>query len=372
MHFIKAIQVLGLSSMLIALGHAEKTAVPEAVITYTNTYDSNQLVKNACQAILDLDKSALKLFSLVIDTITMDNAPEFDALFQANKYKLAKKIQKHTLSLPNFSNINEVMTIHIHDDGMGHPLKFNLYNLVAVSMILNTWDIRTQEEAIIALDSVQKILTSIDNMLPSDLKEGLEPFRVVDEEIPLSFTNQITLLHYEDSRRIIKSLVAVKQHMRSDLIPILHLAQLAVKDGLTENERLELDDDYRDKTSNFRSKLYTDPNYQIQTNIPIYHDIKLNFRLKDQIYTYFFPNIDLTTLQLDSDHLLDISSAITAYKHLSLTYIWLTTWIVTGTTLLSEVSDEAASQQNLSNILSALDKSGPQKALFLEKINNAH
>lgn len=368
MSFIKTIQILGLSSVLIAAGYAAEITVPPVVITYSNSADTTQFIKASYRTTLDLEKQVLKLFQLIVDAASAGTNQEVDAQFQAKKYEIEKKINKSRLSLDVFSQQQEEITINIHDVN-GNQLKFKLHCLLAEALNIMQTNVSTQENASAAVHSLKEALAVIDNMLPSNSQyAGIEKFIVLDEEIPQSFTNQITLLNHEDSSVLIESLVTLNWQIRKDLMNMLHLAQFVVQGGLTGDELLELGRDYDSKIWDFIYNIWGS-GYKIKTNIPLFHDMNLQFRLHDKIYNYFFPKIDLAALHLDSDNILEPSSAWLALDHIVYTYTWLTEWIITGNTLLSNANTP---QQDFAKILSVVDLNVKKKAIFLEKIKNFH
>lgn len=357
----KIIQSIGLSIFYAISVHAASMQ-PTAMIMGSNGFGV-RVIKKAYNTMLKMDKGIFKLLDITHLSIVEGDTSDRDTAFQAKKYLLEKNLTKPKLSFRVFGN--QEMTIHINY-GTNH-LKFILHNLQSEVTSLSQTNVHTSQEANAAILVLKNIASTVDLMLPSDLtEEALTRFSVPDKfETFDEHLNEIALFQPGDNTALLQSLIELRLKLKGHLNDMTHIAQFAAQQGHTEEELYELESEYNSKTSDFFYKILTGQ-YEINTQIPLFHDVKFTFRLNKQPKEYFFPKLDLDALQLISDNLIDTESKISSLKHLVAVLSWAQLWIITGKTQLSEINWD-----NLDPwILSALDLDPKQKTMLFKNIQN--
>ncbi|BCA94422.1 hypothetical protein TUM19329_07830 [Legionella antarctica] len=365
MYFIKGLQLFVLITFLSASLYAEKP--PTATITLSNSYETIGLIKEAHKIILRVDESIAKLMYLAMNVIAMEEfPPEIEAKFQAKKYKIATEL--HQLQL-NLNVFRSDITITTYDDDTKSYLKFGLPNLTEEAANLYRTRIRTKQEAVEAIDVLKNLLNRVNVSLPSDLNDdSLKNFLVLKPTLVNSDLTQISFTHREDTVSLINALVDLKWRVTEHLNAVIRLAKIAAKGEQTQETLEALDLEYQSKVSDFFWPLIME-GYKLNTNISVYHDIKLVLPLPKGMHKdYFFPQIDLVTLQLEADNISSFTSTLSSLEHLRVAFSWSSLWIITNDAVLSDVVD---SVYDFSKILSSLNLNTSQKALILKRIKSS-
>lgn len=359
LHFT-AILLLFVSVVFSVSGYATELN-PVTMITLINTNnqsslattDQSVLIKKAYKSLLSMDKQTLKILEIAARALSEGPTAEADAEFQRKKYRIEKELLKQTLVLGAFGY--QELYFRIYDHRQHRSLAFYLNSLTADATSLSfTTSILTSTEAKAALVALQNILGRIDLMLPSDdSAEALNQFVG-----PMNFEsqagkNQIILQRKKDGDALIKALVQLKQAINADLNDLVRLVQLVLTTNPSEAELNKLESEYETKTRAFYYNVASN-HYQLKTDIPLFHDIQFTIQLPQQVKKYFFPTIDLVSLELDTDNLLDIVTAVATYRHLILAYEWSKLWAVTGQSQLFDVDNELSSNDFLKNNLPSL------------------
>jgi hypothetical protein len=325
---------LGLSSLTQAANNNQSEHT--AVITFN---DSAQFIAYAAyKPIVTMEKPIVKMFHLAINLIANGNDSDIDYLnskFQTEKYKIASMLHNTKLQLAPFLQ-NEI-TIDIPDDGNGNHLKFSIPRFEPLDTDFFKSSINTVENANETIAKVNALIKKIDNILPSDTSNAvLLRFVVLDQAEDLKSDNltHIIMTHKEDSKALVESLVKLHNNITYSLKQMAKLAQTAANGKNTEEVMRLLDEEYSAQVMSFIETFYN-LSYTAFNSIKLFNDIKLIFQKDGQSHKYYFPKVDLTTLDLVDANILDIYAASSSLASLQFAYLWAVQWAVTGNLPLS-------------------------------------
>lgn len=315
---------------------------PAAVITFNNP--AKLIVYSAYKTITHLDKPLDKLLNLAMKSITEADSPstDFDYLnlkFQAKKQEIAQVLYKSRILMPPLFRYE--IGIEIKEDGFGNHVMFDVPSIDFSVLLLG--NIRSVNSANNAMNQLAVLIQKIESLLPSDTSMSqLNKFTKpqVLQHPSVNEMSRLTIMHAEDGRAILKTLIALQQNMKMELQQLVDLAQLAANGTHTEQELEVLDNEYGQKCWSVFMSTFSDE-YNPLKNIKLFHDITLNFEMNGKTREYFFPQIDLATLNLDTDNILDIEASAISIRHIIFAMTWIMDWSITGTTRLSEIDNHS-------------------------------
>ncbi|MCW8408816.1 hypothetical protein OQJ13_07510 [Legionella sp. PATHC035] len=313
---------------------------PAAVITFNNPGVAKLIVFAAYKTITHMDKPIYKLLNLAEKSIAEADSTttDFDYLnlkFQAKKQEISDVLLKSKISMSSL--FRHEMAIEIKEDGFGNHLMFFVPAIDFSDLLRNS--ISSVDEANKTIAQLAVLIQKIDNALPSTTSHDQLNKFTNPEALPQLSSNEmsrLTIMHAEDSRAILKTLIALEQNIKSELHKLLALAQLAANGKHTEQEMEVLDNEYGQRCWLIFMSVLSD-DYNPLRNIRLFHDISLNFEMNGKTREYFFPQIDLVSLNLDTDNILYIDAAILSIRHTIFAITWMIDWSITGSTRLSEI-----------------------------------
>ncbi|MBL7527536.1 hypothetical protein [Legionella bononiensis] len=358
MSFIKSVFCFFLCLLFCIPVHAENTATkPTARITLASP-DLLYIIEKANKAVIHIDqqmKSLLNLAAVVLAMGTYD--PHINARFQAKKFSLVNYLKPLKLHVLGYKDV----TIDLYDNSDQAHLHFYLPNLTDTAEMLLSSDISNPERAFETLGYLTDLLKEIKERLPSNItSESLHRFLVDGARNADTNDAQIQLLRLEDRDALLQSLVELEKELSRQLTKLIEITKLATQPDRSKEEREQLDQAYSDNAEIFWQMRTT--GFALKTEIPIFHDTQLT--MKDK--TYFFPQIDLSTLKLESDDLLSIETTIMAFEHSVTAYYWALSWMINNKARLDEIQ---TSRDDLLAALSSFKGTAEQKKNLLKKIS---
>lgn len=358
MSFIKSVFCFSLSFLFWMPAHAEDTAIkPTASITLISP-DLFRIIEKSNKAVVNMDRQMIHLcLSAATALSTGSYNSQSNIRFQAQKYKVMDYIKPLTLHVLGHFDV----TIDLYDDNDQAYLHFYLPNLLTSADKLLSSTISTPENASETLSYLTELLKQITESLPSDTdSDSLSKFLVQGKRNNETSDNRIQLTRQEDRDALLQAMVRLEWELHDNVTKLIDITKLATRPGLSNEEIRQLEQAFSDNADIFWQM--GSLGFKLRTEIPIFHDIQLT--IKDK--AYFFPQIDLSTLNLESDNILSIESAIEALQHAGKAYYWALSWMITNQTRLSEIE---ISRKDLLAVLSSFKGTTKQKQHLLQKIN---
>lgn len=300
-----------------------------ASISYSSSSQATSTVYNSYRQLYTLERKLEALSKYAIralnDTLTSDDLYYLDLKFQAQKHRVGRLLNQSVINFPLISE-NEYF-IDIRNDGKGNHLKIHL-NFNALDKQIWADQLSTAAEAQQAIYDIDNMLQAIHEMLPLDTRNtgknanhDSTTWSQTDRKL-----NEFKIARQEDSDALLKSLIHLHDQLTSRLHRLRELALQAANESQPNPYRDQINDEFQAILIEFGMEVSTSS----IGNVTIFNDNQFKLYIDGKSKNYYFPRLDLNTLNLADANLSTRVNAVESWIHLIIFYEWLEEWTVTG------------------------------------------
>lgn len=263
---------------------------------------------------------------------------KFNLKFQTIKQQIADELSVKEIY---FTLFLEHLVIKINQNDQSGALLFDIPQMDTDDFDFRDYrEIWSVEKARKAVTNIQRIIKRIDELLPSGTTpEQLSQFVFpLETSIDSNLPNIFSISSDKDSQVLLNALVKRHNQLIDKFQALLTLAEKACAEDLSQDERNNLEADYQYYLVNYFLPF---PYDQKIGKVKLFNNNKLEFMVDGKIRKYFFPELSLTSTELEADDLSTTLNSFTTYFHVTTLYAWLINWTLDGTVpLLKRFAEE--------------------------------